>query len=74
MKRVVGDSATLPVSWWKSSYSDTGAQCIEAAIVDDEMAALRDSKNPNGPALLLQREAVTAFAAAAASGHFDGPA
>lgn len=72
MKRVVGDSATLPVSWWKSSYSDTGAQCIEAAIVDEETAAFRDSKNPNGPAVLVPREAVTAFAAAAASGHFGG--
>lgn len=66
----VGDASTLPVTWWKSSFSDTGAQCVECGIVDAGTVAVRDSKNPNGPALLFPRASLSAFAAAAASGQF----
>ena len=34
--------------WRKSSKSDTGAQCVE---VRQDLAALRDSKQPDGPQL-----------------------
>jgi hypothetical protein len=37
-------------TWRKSSRSDTGGQCVE---VRNDLAALRDSKNPTGPALDL---------------------
>ncbi|OLF18060.1 DUF397 domain-containing protein [Actinophytocola xanthii] len=36
------------ITWRKSSKSDTGGQCVE---VRNDLAALRDSKNPTGPAL-----------------------
>jgi hypothetical protein len=46
-------------AWFKSSYSDSGGQnCIEAAHLTPGIA-IRDSKNPTGPALLL---AATAWA------------
>jgi hypothetical protein len=51
-----GNASTLGVSWWKSSFSDAGAQCVECAVVDGETVAVRDSKDPHGPALLLGRE------------------
>ncbi|MEU0838604.1 MULTISPECIES: DUF397 domain-containing protein [unclassified Streptomyces] len=66
----VDDASALPVTWWKSSFSDSGAQCVECGVVDAETVAVRDSKRPNGPALLFPREALSAFAAAAASGEF----
>ncbi|MFF9480919.1 DUF397 domain-containing protein [Streptomyces sp. NPDC014733] len=68
----VDDASTLPVTWWKSSFSDSGAQCVECGVVDDATVAIRDSKNPRGAALLLPREQMAAFLAAVASGRFGG--
>lgn len=50
-------------AWRKSSYSDgNGTNCVEttdlAPAVD---IAVRDSKNPTGPALLLPSTAWSAF-------------
>jgi hypothetical protein len=36
--------------WRKSSKSNTGANCVE---VRHDLAAVRDSKNPDGPALTV---------------------
>jgi hypothetical protein len=47
-------------AWFKSSYSDPGQNCIEVAAVTTDIA-IRDSKNPAGPALLLPSAAWTAF-------------
>lgn len=42
------------LSWRKSSRSGSGGgQCVEAAHLHDGRVAVRDSKNPHGPALLL---------------------
>ena len=68
----VGDASTLPVTWWKSSASAAQSDCVECGIVDAETIAVRDSKNPHGPALLLTCEQMTTFVTAAASGRFGG--
>lgn len=34
--------------WRKSSYSGNNGQCVELAILSDGVAALRDSKDPEG--------------------------
>lgn len=48
-------------AWFKSSYSDSGGQnCVEAAHLAPGIA-VRDSKNPTGPALLLPATAWTPF-------------
>lgn len=48
-------------AWFKSSYSDgTGQNCVEAAHLTPGIA-IRDSKNPTGPALLLPASAWTPF-------------
>jgi len=39
--------------WRKSSYSGSGDQCVEVAALGDGRRALRDSKDPHGPALVL---------------------
>ena len=69
----VDDASTLPVTWWKSSFSDAGAQCVECGIVDTMTIAVRDSKAPHGPALLLTREQLTGFVSAVAAGRLGGP-
>jgi hypothetical protein len=65
-----GDASVLDVNWWKSSFSDTGAHCVECAVVDSTTVAVRDSKDPHGPALLFPRAQMGAFVAAVAAGRF----
>ncbi|MEV0471054.1 DUF397 domain-containing protein [Streptomyces prunicolor] len=48
-------------AWFKSSYSDAGQNCIEAARLTPTGIAVRDSKNPTGPALLLPAASWTPF-------------
>ncbi|MFD7321008.1 DUF397 domain-containing protein [Streptomyces sp. NPDC059875] len=56
-------------AWRKSSYSgDTGGECVEVADLASHVA-VRDSKNPEGPALLATPAAFSAFVAAAAEGR-----
>jgi hypothetical protein len=37
--------------WRKSSYSQPDANCVEIARLRDGSRAVRDSKDPNGPAI-----------------------
>lgn len=39
--------------WVKSSHSGSGDQCVEVAALPGARHAVRDSKDPDGPALLL---------------------
>lgn len=57
----INDASALPVTWWKSSYSDSGAQCVECGIVSSTTIAVRDSKDAHGPALLFSASALTTF-------------
>ncbi|MEU6380312.1 DUF397 domain-containing protein [Streptomyces sp. NPDC046909] len=48
-------------AWFKSSYSDgTGNNCVEATRLTPSIA-IRDSKHPTGPALLLSPTAWSPF-------------
>jgi hypothetical protein len=46
--------------WTKSSRSGGNGQCVECADLGD-LVAVRDSKNPDGPALAFERDAWRAF-------------
>ncbi|MFJ8146990.1 DUF397 domain-containing protein [Streptomyces sp. NPDC096048] len=59
----VADASTLPVTWWKSSASGAQSDCVECAIIAPEQLAVRDSKNPSGPALLLSRSSLAGLVA-----------
>lgn len=49
--------------WRKSSYSGSSSgQCVEAASLQD-VVAVRDSKDPEGPTLTFTPEAWCAFLA-----------
>ncbi|WP_055533615.1 DUF397 domain-containing protein [Streptomyces graminilatus] len=69
----VDDASALPVTWWKSSFSDAGAQCVECGIVDAVTVAVRDSKVSHGPALLFTRGQMNGFVSAVVAGHFGSP-
>ncbi|MFJ3650894.1 DUF397 domain-containing protein [Streptomyces murinus] len=45
----------------KSSYSNTGGQCVEVARNVPDVVAVRDSKAPDGPLLRLGPRAWTEF-------------
>ncbi|MEV7501337.1 DUF397 domain-containing protein [Streptomyces sp. NPDC093018] len=47
----------------KSSYSNTGGQCVEVARNVPDVVAVRDSKTPDGPLLRLDPRAWTEFTA-----------
>lgn len=48
--------------WFKSSYSDNqGGACVEGARLADGSMAVRDSKDPHGPALLFPARVWSAF-------------
>ncbi|WP_329278239.1 DUF397 domain-containing protein [Streptomyces sp. NBC_00691] len=58
--------------WRKSSYSGpNGGDCVEVADLVAHVA-VRDSKNPEGPAFLASPAAFTAFVSAAAEGRVGG--
>ena len=45
------DDAATP--WRKSSYSNTGANCVEIASTRSGKIAVRDSKDPDGRTLSI---------------------
>lgn len=57
--------------WFKSSWSGPNCDnCVEVAFVD-EAIAVRDSKNPSGPALIFTAAEWDAFVGGAKGGEFD---
>ncbi|MDL4777494.1 MULTISPECIES: DUF397 domain-containing protein [Thermomonosporaceae] len=45
--------ALTGATWRTSSHSGSGDQCVEVAALSDGVHAVRDSKDPHGPALVL---------------------
>ncbi|MFJ9773019.1 DUF397 domain-containing protein [Kitasatospora sp. NPDC101157] len=57
-------------SWFKSSYSGNGGSCVEVAADFPGVVPVRDSKDPEGPALVFPVEAWKSFVVATVSGEF----
>ena len=58
--------------WFKSTRSTANSQCVEVAFVDGEVA-VRDSKNPDGPALRFGAEQWSSFLEGVARDEFERP-
>jgi len=61
---------TSSVLWRKSSRSQEQGACVELGKFADAVA-VRDSKNPAGPALVLRRTPLSRLAAGVKAGHLD---
>ncbi|WP_327234470.1 DUF397 domain-containing protein [Streptomyces sp. NBC_01317] len=59
-------------AWQKSSYSSGNGQCVEVAYVSD-VVAMRDSKDPTGPALVFTPGEFDAFVCGVVGGEFRRP-
>ncbi|MCX4750048.1 DUF397 domain-containing protein [Kitasatospora sp. NBC_01287] len=62
------NASALAVRWQKSSWSNEDGNCVECAAASGDIA-VRDSKDPAGPALQFSPQAWTAFAGAVGAGR-----
>jgi len=63
------DTNTLP-QWRRSEFCGTQA-CVEVATTGMDTFLIRDSKNPDAPALAFDRTEWHAFVAGVRAGNFD---
>ncbi|MFF0410413.1 DUF397 domain-containing protein [Kitasatospora sp. NPDC004745] len=63
---------TAEPTWFTSSYSSNGGDCVEVAgnLTAVDAVPVRDSKDPHGPALVFPVEAWSAFVSAVRGGEF----
>jgi hypothetical protein len=59
------------VRWQKSRRSNPSGNCVELAQLPDGEIAMRNSRDPDGPALIYTREEIVAFILGARDGDFD---
>jgi hypothetical protein len=59
------------VRWVKSGRSNQSGNCVEVAALPDGSVAMRNSRHPDGPALIYTRAEITAFVEGAKDGDFD---
>ncbi|MGF1425873.1 DUF397 domain-containing protein [Kitasatospora sp. LaBMicrA B282] len=59
------------VVWQKSQYSNSKGNCVEFAALPDGAVAMRNSRFPDGPALIYTRDEIAAMLLGAKDGEFD---
>lgn len=68
--RAMEDNELARATWRKAARSQANGACVEVAALSNHRIAIRDSKNANGPAIVLTAERWQAFLA----GHRRGGA
>jgi hypothetical protein len=62
----------LAVTWQKSRRSNPTGSCVEMAVLPDGSGiAVRNSRDPQGPALIFTLAEIAAFVQGAGDGDFD---
>lgn len=66
-------AASLPtITWCRSRRSSPNGNCVELArLPDGAGVAMRNSRDPEGPALIYTRAEIAAFVQGARDGEFD---
>lgn len=65
-------ATTLPgTTWRRSTHSGALGNCVELTELHDGAVAMRNSRDPGGPALVYTRSEIAAFLAGAKDGEFD---
>jgi hypothetical protein len=69
------DASTLAdATWIRSRHSGpTGGNCVEVAFLAGGQIAMRNSRHPQGPALIFTRSEWDAFLGGAKDGEFGRP-
>jgi hypothetical protein len=69
-----GSASRITAAWVKSSYSGPQGNCVEVAHLADGSVAMRNSRHPDGPALVFTAAEWDAFLNGARNGEFGLPA
>ncbi len=59
------------LTWHKSQRSNPSGNCVEIAWLPDGQFAVRNSRHPEGPALIYTRDEIAALIVGARDGDFD---
>lgn len=59
------------VRWQKSRYSNSQGSCVEMALLPGGDIAVRNSRDPNGQALIYTQAEIHALLQGAKNGDFD---
>jgi uncharacterized protein DUF397 len=59
------------VTWQKSRRSNPSGNCVECAVLPTGEVAVRNSRDPEGPALIYTPAEIEAFILGARDGDFD---
>lgn len=74
MERINGTPVSeLPaaLNWQKSQRSNPSGNCVELAVLPGGDVAVRNSRDPLGPALIYTAAEIAAFIMGARDGDFD---
>ncbi|MGW2823565.1 DUF397 domain-containing protein [Streptomyces sp. NPDC001443] len=64
-------ASSLDATWVKSRHSNAEGNCVEVASLTGGGIAVRNSRDPDGPALVYTPAELAAFLAGAKEGEFD---
>jgi hypothetical protein len=64
-------AAPQGVRWQKSRYSNSQGTCVELARLPNGEIAVRNSRHPDGPALIYTQAEIQALIQGARAGDFD---